>query len=69
MADRNFLVEAVLKLENNNAKNEYYLTDIVKIAIEMHRKVSAYVENDSFSLSGINDREQLKEVEKVLLER
>ena len=69
MADRNFLVEAVSKLENNNAKNEYYLTDIVKIAIEMHKKVSAYVENDSFSLSGINDREQLKEVEKVLLKR
>ena len=69
LVERNFLVEAVSKLENNNAKNEYYLTDIVKIAIDMHKKVSAYVENDSFSLSGINDREQLKEVEKVLMER
>ena len=69
LVEKNFLVEAVSKLENNNAKNEYYLTDIVKIAIDMHKKVSAYVEKDSFSLSGINDQEQLKEVEKVLLER
>lgn len=69
LVEKNFLVEAVSKLENNNAKNEYYLTDIVKIAINMHKKVSAYVEKDSFSLSGINDQEQLKEVEKVLLER
>lgn len=66
---RDFLEKAVNMIDNNNAKNEYYLTDIVKIAVDMHKKVSAYVEKDFLSLSGINDQEELKEAEKVLLER
>ena len=69
LVDKRFLIEAIYKLKDNNAKREYYLTDIVKIAVNMHKKVTAYVEKDSFSLSGINDQEQLKEVEKVLLKR
>ena len=69
LVEKNFLVEAVSQLKNNNVKSEYYLTDIVEIAVNMHKKVTAYVEKDSFSLSGINDQEQLKEVEKVLLNR
>ena len=69
LVEKHFLKEAVSQLKNNNAKQEYYLTDIVKFAVDMHKKVTAYVENDSFSLSGINDQEQLKEVEKVLLNR
>jgi bifunctional UDP-N-acetylglucosamine pyrophosphorylase/glucosamine-1-phosphate N-acetyltransferase len=69
LVDKRFLTEAIYKLKNNNAKKEYYLTDIVKIAVDMHKKVTAYVEHDSFSLSGINDREQLNVVEKVLLNR
>ena len=69
LVDKRFLSEAIYKLKNNNAKKEYYLTDIVKIAVNMHKKVTAYVEKDSFSISGINDQEQLKEVEKVLAGR
>ncbi len=69
LVDKRFLTDAIYKLKNNNAKKEYYLTDIVKIAVDMHKKVTAYVEHDSFSLSGINDREQLNVVEKVLLNR
>ena len=69
LVEKHFLKEAVSQLKNNNAKQEYYLTDIVKFAVDMHKKVTAYVEKDSFSLSGINDQEQLKEVEKVLLDR
>ena len=69
LVEKHFLKEAVSQLKNNNAKQEYYLTDIVKFAVDMHKKVTAYVEHDSFSISGINDQEQLKEVEKVLLNR
>ena len=69
LVDKRFLVDAVSQIKDDNAKKEYYLTDIVKIAVNMHKKVTAFVENDSFSLSGINDQEQLKEVEKVLLDR
>jgi len=69
IVDKKFLVEAVFKIKNNNSKYEYYLTDIVKIANRMSRKVTAIVETDSFSLSGINDQEQLKEVEAEMLKR
>lgn len=69
LVDRRFLVDAISQIRDNNAKHEYYLTDIVKIAVDMHKKVTAFVENDSFSLSGINDQEQLSVVEKVLLKR
>jgi len=69
IVEKKFLVEAVFKIKNNNSKYEYYLTDIVKIANRMSRKVTAYVETDSFSLSGINDQDQLKQVEAEMLKR
>lgn len=69
IVEKRFLVEAVFKIKNNNSKYEYYLTDIVKIANRMNKKVTAYIENDSFSLSGINDQEQLAEVEAEMLKR
>ncbi|HQM84104.1 MAG TPA: NTP transferase domain-containing protein [bacterium] len=69
IVEKKFLVEAVFKIKNNNSKYEYYLTDIVKIANRMNKKVTAYVENDNFSLSGINDQEQLAEVETEMLKR
>jgi bifunctional UDP-N-acetylglucosamine pyrophosphorylase / glucosamine-1-phosphate N-acetyltransferase len=69
IVEKKFLVEAVFKIKNNNSKYEYYLTDIVKIANRMNKKVTAYLENDSFSLSGINDQDQLAEVEAEMLKR
>ena len=64
-----FLIEAIYKLKDNNAKREYYLTDIVKIAVNMHKKVTAYVEKDYTSLAGINNKEELAAAEKVLAGR
>lgn len=64
LVEKNFLVEAVFKIKNNNSKYEYYLTDIVKIALKMGKTVTAFIEEDHLSLSGINDPDQLKEAEK-----
>lgn len=66
LAERNFLADAVQKIKNDNVKGEYYLTDIVEIAKAMGKRVSAYVEEDSLSLSGINDQEQLRAAAAVL---
>jgi bifunctional UDP-N-acetylglucosamine pyrophosphorylase / glucosamine-1-phosphate N-acetyltransferase len=69
LVEKKFLVEAVYKIKNNNSKYEYYLTDIVKIALKMGKKVVAFIEDDNISLSGINDPDQLKEAEKEFIKR
>ncbi|MBP5435442.1 NTP transferase domain-containing protein [bacterium] len=69
LVKRDFLAEAVQKIKNDNVKGEYYLTDIVEIAKAAGKRVSAYVEEDSLSLSGINDQEQLRAAAEVLKTR
>jgi bifunctional UDP-N-acetylglucosamine pyrophosphorylase / glucosamine-1-phosphate N-acetyltransferase len=57
--------EAVSMLEaisNNNAKGEYYLTDIVEVAHARGKKVVA-IEVDTESVLGVNTRVELAEVE------
>ncbi len=44
--DAEFLVEALPKLSNDNAKGEYYLTDTVQIARDAGLTVGAYVIDD-----------------------
>lgn len=69
MVEKNFLIEGIYKIKNKNIKKEYYFTDIIKIANSLNKKVTAYIENDYISLSGINDREQLKEAELEMKKR
>lgn len=57
--DKEALVEALGKLDNNNAQNEYYLTDVIKIMIAEGKKVGTYIVSDKDEIMGINDREQL----------
>jgi len=57
--DKKSLVEALGKLDNNNAQNEYYLTDVIKIMISEGKKVGTYIVPDKDEIMGINDREQL----------
>jgi bifunctional UDP-N-acetylglucosamine pyrophosphorylase/glucosamine-1-phosphate N-acetyltransferase len=57
--DGGFLAEAVTKIDNDNAKGEYYLTDVVAIARDQGRKVGAYTIADVIQTEGVNDRAQL----------
>ncbi|MGI6394249.1 MAG: NTP transferase domain-containing protein [bacterium] len=66
IVEKNLLVEAVFKIKNNNSKYEYYFTDIIKIAKNLNKKITAYIETDFLSLSGVNDRGQLLEAEKEM---
>ena len=50
----NLLEKALSKVDNNNNKGEYYLTDIVKI-LSGDKKVKAYLTEYDFKLTGIND--------------
>ncbi|MCL2760828.1 MAG: bifunctional UDP-N-acetylglucosamine diphosphorylase/glucosamine-1-phosphate N-acetyltransferase GlmU [Desulfuromonadales bacterium] len=64
-----FLIEAVKKLDNNNAQGEYYLTDIVSKAVEKNLKCAAFPAKDPDEVMGINDRVQLAKAGAVLCNR
>lgn len=56
-------------LKNDNAQNEYYLTDIIKWANENGRKVFGYILENADETLGINSRLQLAEAFKIMNDR
>ena len=57
--DAAFLVDALPRLANDNAKGEYYLTDTVQLAREAGLHVGAHAIDDVGQTEGVNDRAQL----------
>ena len=58
------LVESLNELNNDNAQNEYYLTDIVSLMNNRGKKVISVVTDDHYEVSGINNRVQLSQIER-----
>ncbi|MEX1035012.1 MAG: bifunctional UDP-N-acetylglucosamine diphosphorylase/glucosamine-1-phosphate N-acetyltransferase GlmU [Sneathiella sp.] len=58
------LADLINAIDNKNAKGEYYLTDIVELAIE-RGFTCAYVKGAEQELLGVNNRAQLAEAEKI----
>jgi len=54
------------RLDNKNAQNEYYLTDIVKFAVADGVAVVAHRITDAAQVAGVNSPVQLAELERVL---
>jgi bifunctional UDP-N-acetylglucosamine pyrophosphorylase/glucosamine-1-phosphate N-acetyltransferase len=54
------------KLSTENAQGEYYLTDIIKVAIDQGKKIIAMPITDETEALGINTPEQLKMAEEIL---
>jgi bifunctional UDP-N-acetylglucosamine pyrophosphorylase/glucosamine-1-phosphate N-acetyltransferase len=53
------------KLTNRNAQKEYYLTDIVPLAIESKTAVSSAQPSDEWEILGVNSKDQLAYLERV----
>ena len=64
-----FLRDALGRLTNDNAQGEYYLTDIVAMAIEAGHRVQAVTVDDPIEVAGANNRAQLAELETALRAR
>ncbi|MBO8091900.1 MAG: NTP transferase domain-containing protein [Prosthecochloris sp.] len=64
--DAGTLFTALEKIDNNNAQQEYYLTDVFGICFSENMKVRAYTVPDADEIRGINTPEQLQEAESVL---
>ena len=57
--DGDFLAEALTRVTNDNAKGEYYLTDVVAIAHGDGRSIGGHRIGDVMQTEGANDRAQL----------
>jgi len=67
--DAEFLVGALGRLTNDNAKGEYYLTDTVRLAREDGLSVGAFPIADVMQTEGANDRAELAELGRELNRR
>jgi len=52
------------KLENNNAQKEYYLTDVIAMAVKDGITVETTQPNNQYEVMGVNNRLQLAELER-----
>src|SRR5690606_8099859 len=59
------LNEWLPKLSANNAQGEYYLTDIIAMAVDNGVAVRAIHPHDEYEVQGVNDRLQLAALERV----
>lgn len=67
--DNKKLFKYIKEIKNDNAQNEYYLTDVISLMSKDNLKVDGYVINDLVETIGINDRRTLAYASKVLQER
>jgi bifunctional UDP-N-acetylglucosamine pyrophosphorylase/glucosamine-1-phosphate N-acetyltransferase len=64
-----FLFSALQGVTNSNRQQEYYLTDIVAAALSAGKRVGTVEAEDAREIMGINTREELALMEKILQER
>ena len=64
-ANNQHLKAWLAQLSNNNAQGEYYLTDIVALAVKDGHQVAAEVTNDESSVEGVNSKADLSGLERV----
>ncbi|RRJ63050.1 bifunctional UDP-N-acetylglucosamine diphosphorylase/glucosamine-1-phosphate N-acetyltransferase GlmU [Paenibacillus oralis] len=63
------LFAALEKVTNDNAQQEYYLTDVIGILVQAGEIVEGYAAQDHRESIGVNDRVALAEAEAVMRER
>lgn len=57
------------RLDNSNAQNEYYITDLVEMAIDEGLGAAAWCTEDNACIMGVNNRMQLAEAASVMRAR
>jgi len=63
------LFEAIANLRNDNAQREYYLTDVIGILVNQRAKVGAFKVENGQEILGINTRQELVTIDRVLRRR
>ena len=63
------LTKWLTQLTNINAQGEYYLTDIVALAVQQSIEVVAEITSDEWSVTGINSKTHLSAIERIYQSR
>jgi len=62
--DNDVVFPLLFKIDSNNAKGEYYLTDIIQLLKERNHTIEAVQADDYFISIGINNRWELQQAQK-----
>jgi len=65
MIPNHFLQKWLPNLNNNNSQNEYYLTDVIKMAVDSGVPVVSSQPNKQWEVLGVNSRAQMAELERI----
>lgn len=57
--DKNFLLNYIDQIQKNPVSGEYYLTDMIEIALKHNKKVEAFFVKDDSIWQGVNNRHDL----------
>ncbi|MDH5710180.1 MAG: bifunctional UDP-N-acetylglucosamine diphosphorylase/glucosamine-1-phosphate N-acetyltransferase GlmU [Gammaproteobacteria bacterium] len=60
-----YLNECLAKIENNNSQGEFYLTDVIALAVADGNEVLTAQPENSYEVEGVNDRKQLAKLERI----
>jgi bifunctional UDP-N-acetylglucosamine pyrophosphorylase/glucosamine-1-phosphate N-acetyltransferase len=60
-----YLNECLKKIDNNNVQGEYYLTDVIQLAVKDGKKIITSSPEDTYEVEGVNDRKQLSRLERI----
>jgi len=63
------LKDSLREINNNNAQNEYYVTDVIEILKNKGYNVGGYIVEDEEDILGVNSRLQLALCEKIMRRR
>lgn len=69
VVDNKWLWPALKKINKSSISGEYYITDLVKIALREGKNIEAVQAEDQLVIKGINTPEELAEVEKIIKEK
>jgi len=60
-----YLNECLGKIGNNNSQGEYYLTDIIALAVADGNEIVTAQPENTYEVEGVNDRKQLARLERI----
>ncbi len=67
--DASVLFEQLNRVDTNNAQNEYYLTDVIRLMKESGEPIEAYCTSDPDEVVGINTRMDLAKINQIVYQK
>ena len=60
-----YLNACLNRIDNDNTQGEYYLTDVIALAVDDGKKILTLQPENTYEVEGVNDRSQLARLERI----